>query len=93
MCIRDSYYPLPAPNPGLGRGIGWLLLPRGALLFELFYGPHGLRQYVDADGLLGQAVLADILISVLFFSVLASILGSRVSGREPLSAVQESAPS
>lgn len=87
------YYPLPAPNPGLGRGIGWLLLPRGALLFELFYGPHGLRQYVDADGLLGQAVLADILISALFFSVLASILGSRVSGREPLPAVQESAAS
>jgi hypothetical protein len=38
-----------------------LLLPRGALLFELFYGPHGLKQYVGIDGLLGQAVSVDIL--------------------------------
>ena len=89
-----AYYPLPAPNPGPGpgRGIGWLLLPRGALLFELFYGPHGLRQYAGSDGLLGQAVLADILFSVLFFSILASLLGARVTGREQAPVEEEAVP-
>ena len=49
------YYPLPDPHSG--RRIGWSLLPRGALLFELFYGPYGLAPYVGAEGLLAQAVL------------------------------------
>jgi hypothetical protein len=73
-----AYYPLPAPDPGPGRRIGWQLLPRGALLFELFYGPHGLGQYAGSGGLLGQAVLVDILLSALLFSALASLLGERV---------------
>jgi len=72
------YYPLPAPDPGHWRRIGWLLLPRGALLFELFYGPHGLAQYVGQGGLVGQAVLVDILFSALLFSALAPLLGMRV---------------
>ena len=61
-----AYYPLPGPHPG--RRIGWRLLPRGALLFELFCGPHGLAPYVGAEGLLAQAVLLDILVSTLLFS-------------------------
>lgn len=66
-----AYYPL----PGSGQRIGWLLLPRGALLFELFYGPHGLAQYVGAEGLLGQVVLVDVVFSVLVFSAIAPFLG------------------
>lgn len=66
------YYPLPGPHPG--RRIGWRLLPRGALLFELFYGPHGLAPYVGAEGLLAQAVLLDILISTLLFSSLSLLV-------------------
>ena len=61
-----AYYPLPGPYRG--RHIGWRLLPRGALLFELFCGPHGLAPYVGAEGLLAQAVLLDILVSTLLFS-------------------------
>ena len=64
-----AYYPLPGPYPG--RRIGWRLLPRGALLFELFCGPHGLAPYVGAEGLLAQAVLLDILVSTLLFSSLS----------------------
>jgi hypothetical protein len=86
------YYPLPAPNPVPSGRIGWLLLPRGALLFELFYGPHGLKQYVGIDGLLGQAVSVDILFSVVFFSILASFLGTKVSGRERAPTAEEAAP-
>ena len=67
-----AYYPLPGPHPG--RRIGWRLLPRGALLFELFCGPHGLAPYVGAEGLLAQAVLLDIFVSTLLFSVLASLV-------------------
>ena len=67
-----AYYPL----SGLyrGRRIGWRLLPRGALLFELFCGPHGLAPYVEDEGLLAQAVLLDILISTLLFSSLSLLV-------------------
>ncbi len=68
-----AYYPLSGP-PHPGRRIGWRLLPRGALLFELFCGPHGLAPYVGGEGLLAQAVLLDILVSTLLFSVLALIV-------------------
>ena len=61
-----AYYPLPGLHPG--RRIGGRLLPRGALLFELFCGPYGLAPYVGAEGLLAQAVLLDILVSTLLFS-------------------------
>ena len=67
-----AYYPLPGPHPG--RRIGWRLLPRGALLFELFCGPHGLAPYVGAEGLLAQAVLLDILVSTLLFSSLSLLI-------------------
>ncbi len=64
----------PMAYPHLGRHIGWRLLPRGALLFELFCGPHGLAPYVGAEGLLAQAVLLDILVSTLLFSSLSLIV-------------------
>ena len=74
-----AYYPL----PGLGQRIGWLLLPRGALLFELFYGPHGLAQYAGLGGLLGQAVLVDVVFSALVFSALAPLLGTGEEDGDP----------
>ena len=70
-----AYHPLPGPHPGFG----WRLLPRGALLFELFYGPHGLAPYVEASGLLAQVVLLDILFSTLLFSSLASLVDASLS--------------
>ena len=75
-----AYYPLPDPHPG--RRIGWWLLPRGALLFELFYGPHGLAPYLGAEGLLAQAVLLDILFSTLLFSSLASLVDASLFAAE-----------
>ena len=68
-----AYYPLPGSHV-IGRRIGWRLLPGGALLFELFCGPHGLASYLGTEGLLAQAVLLNILVSTLLFSVLASLV-------------------
>ena len=81
------YYPLPGPHPG--RRIGWRLLPRGALLFELFYGPYGLAPYVGTDGLLAQAVLLDILISTLLFSALSSLIDASLFSAEKAPATED----
>ena len=83
------YYPLPGPHPG--RRIGWRLLPRGALLFELFSGPHGLAPYVGAEGLLAQAVLLDILISTLLFSSLSSLVDASLFSAEKAPASEDGA--
>ena len=78
--VPMAYLPLPGRHPG--RRIGWRLLPRGALLFELFCSPHGLAPYVGAEGLLAQAVLLDILVSTLLFSVLASLVDAGLFAAE-----------
>ena len=83
------YYPLPGPHPG--RRIGWRLLPRGALLFELFYGPYGLAPYVGAEGLLAQAVLLDILVSTLLFSALASLVDASLFAAEKARSAEDGA--
>lgn len=75
-----AYYPLLGPQPG--RRIGWRLLPRGALLFELFFGPHGLAPYVGAEGLLAQAVLLDILVSALLFCSLSRLVDASLFAAE-----------
>ena len=84
-----AYYPLPGPHPG--QRIGWRLLPRGALLFELFYGPYGLAPYLGAEGLLAQAVLLDILVSTLLFSALASLVDASLSAAEKARAAEDGA--
>ena len=84
-----AYYPLPGPHPG--RRIGWRLLPHGALLFELFFGPHGLASYVGAEGLLAQAVLLDILISTLLFSSLSSLVDASLFSTEKAQASEDGA--
>ena len=84
-----AYYPLPGPHPG--RRIGWRLLPRGALLFELFSGPHGLAPYVGAEGLLAQAVLLDILVSTLLFSSLSSLVDASLFSAEKAQASEDGA--
>ena len=84
-----AYYPLPGPHPG--RRIGWRLLPRGALLFELFYGPHGLAPYVEAGGLLAQAVLLDIFVSTLLFSSLSSLVDESLFAAEKVRSSEDSA--
>ena len=78
--VPMAYYPLPGPYRG--RRIGWRLLPRGALLFELFCGPHGLAPYVGAEGLLAQAVLLDIFVSALLFSALAALVDASLFAAE-----------
>ena len=82
-----AYYPLPSPHPG--QRIGWRLLPRGALLFELFYGPHGLAPYVGTEGLLAQAVLLDILVSTLLFSSLSLLVDESLSAAEKAHSAEE----
>ncbi len=84
-----AYYPLPGPHPG--RRIGWRLLPRGALLFELFCGPHGLAPYVEAGGLLAQAVLLDIFVSTLLFSSLSSLVDASLFAAEKARSSEDSA--
>ena len=83
------YYPLPGPHPG--RRIGWRLLPRGALLFELFCGPHGLAPYVEAGGLLAQAMLLDIFVSTLLFSSLSSLVDASLFSAEKVRASEDGA--
>jgi len=71
------YYPLPAPDPQARGRLGWLLLPRGALLFELIYHRQGGLLSLLGDHptrLLHQVALADILIHLLIFSTLAGII-------------------
>ncbi|MXY82544.1 MAG: hypothetical protein F4Y91_10880 [Gemmatimonadetes bacterium] len=80
-------YSLPGPHPG--QRIGWRLLPRGALLFELFYGPHGLAPYVGTEGLLAQAVLLDILVSTLLFSSLSLLVDESLSAAEKAHSAEE----
>ena len=84
-----AYYPLPGPHPG--RRIGWRLLPRGALLFELFFGPHGLAPYVGGEGLLAQAVLLDILVSTLLFSSLALLIDASLFAAEKAQSAEDGA--
>ena len=83
------YYPLPGLHPG--RRIGWRLLPRGALLFELFCSPYGLAPYVGAEGLLAQAVLLDILVSTLLFSALASLVDASLFAAEKARSAEDGA--
>ncbi len=57
------------------RELSWLL-PRGVLLFELSYAPtSGLLDFLSGPSvtLLSQVVLADILLSVLFFTILGRV--------------------
>ena len=84
-----AYYPLPGLH--LGQRIGWRLLPRGALLFELFCGPHGLAPYVGAEGLLAQAVLLDILVSTLLFSSLSLLVDASLVPAEKARPSEEDA--
>ncbi|MXW81477.1 MAG: hypothetical protein F4Z57_21320 [Gemmatimonadetes bacterium] len=84
-----AYYPLPGLHPG--QRIGWRLLPRGALLFELFCGPHGLAPYVEAEGLLAQAVLLDILVSTLLFSSLSLLVDTSLVPAEKARPSEEDA--
>ena len=59
------------------RRIGWLLIPKGVLLFELMYGP-GLRLHGLVDETLGrflhQLVVADLLVYAIGFPAAAALL-------------------
>ena len=68
-------YSLLTPATGPQKHIGWFLLPRGALLFELVYHPR--NSLVDLLSgsparLLQQVVLGDILAHTLIFSIIAN---------------------
>ena len=84
--------PLLLPASNRQRHIGWLLLPRGALLFELLYQPAGgMGELVGVSWapLLHQVALADMLIYTLVFSslaLLASGIGRRAVITAPASA-------
>ena len=63
------------PFPAARRHLGWLLLPKGALLFELIYHPgSGLAGLLNPDSgrLLQQVALGDILVYTLIFPILAT---------------------
>ena len=80
--------PLLLPASNRQRHIGWLLLPRGALLFELLYHPAGgMGELVGASWapLLHQVALADMLIYTLVFSSLA-LLASGIGRRAVITA-------
>jgi Kef-type K+ transport system membrane component KefB len=68
------FYPLAVPDSRSRRRLGWMLLPRGALLFELVYHPQQSILRLLGDGpaqLVGQVALADIMVHVVLFSILA----------------------
>jgi Kef-type K+ transport system membrane component KefB len=78
------WYPLRPDETDRTRHSGWLLLPSGALLFEMLNRSDGLAallQGKDAD-LLRQIALSDVLIPSLFFSLLAAFLWRR--SRRPI---------
>ena len=87
--VPMAYYPLPGSQPG--RRIGWRLLPRGALLFELFFSPHGLAPHIGGEGLLAQAVLLDILVSTLLFSSLALLVDESLLAPEKAQSSEDDA--
>ena len=69
--------PLPAFSSRRQRQLGLLLLPHGALLFELLYHPAGgLGELIEPawETLLHQVLLLDILIATLVFSPLAILI-------------------
>ena len=96
--IPVVYYPLPDPTPQSRRQLGWLLLPKGALLFELIYHPRG--SLIDLLGanparLLHQVALLDILVHILLFSSIALLAERLISSRPspaPTAEKTESAP-
>lgn len=62
---------------GASRDLGWRLLPRGVLLFELCYAtqPSLLDVLTGPNAvLLEQFVICDILVSVLFYVILARVV-------------------
>ena len=87
----------PFSQPASGKHLGWLLLPKGALLFELVYFPG--RSVLDLlrgepERLLRQVALADILVHTLVFSILAAAVWRLVRYSEPAvpDPVPQSAP-
>ncbi|MFA6107366.1 MAG: hypothetical protein WDA75_01225 [Candidatus Latescibacterota bacterium] len=74
------WYPSGLPSAGARRHLGWLLLPKGALLFELLYHPvDGLAELLEGERglLLHQAALGDILIFALVFASVAVAIPHR----------------
>ncbi len=75
--LVPTFWPqFPTIQPAPPKHIGWLLLPKGALLFELVYHPrNGLVELLSGRParLLHQVLLADILVHLLVFAILAAI--------------------
>ena len=73
--LAPSIWPALATTEARTRRVGWLLLPKGALLFDLTFASHaGVTSLLaGASGtLLRHVVIADILLFLLIFSVLAA---------------------
>ena len=75
--LAPHLWPALATSAARTRAIGWLLLPKGALLFDITFtseaGVAGLL--VGASGtLLRQVVIADILLFLLLFTALAAVV-------------------
>jgi hypothetical protein len=74
--LPTIWSPFSTAATGPDKHIGWLLLPRGALLFELIYHQNSLVGLLSGPSahLLHQVALADILIHLLVFSLLAAFI-------------------
>lgn len=75
---------------GSSRHRSWLLLPKGALLFEVVFGPqHGLARFLPDDSarLVEQLATIEILIYGLVFSALAATAVRLFGQDEPAPAV------
>ena len=84
------WYPLTLGDRRRHKGLGWLLMPGGALFYELLFHPvHGLSGLIDPrhHGLFQQVVLGQLLVHSLFFSALAALVWTL-----PPSASQRAAP-
>ncbi len=83
----SAWYPLPAMEGGLSRRDSWLLLPKGALLFEVTFRPRGSLLDLASPGgarLLEQVILADLLLYGVLLAAIAGVVNRFLERRQQL---------
>ena len=85
----SAWYPLPAAAGDFTRRDSWLLLPKGALLFELTFRPRGSLLDLASPGaarLLEQVILADLVLYGVLLAAIAGVADRFLDRRQQLDA-------
>ena len=80
-----TWFPVPREQGGLERRETWLLLPKGAILFELTFGSdHSLLELATGatESLLRQVILADLVMYAALLSIGAALLHKLLERRQ-----------